>query len=169
MKKNSWNILNEKNVKITKQKYAFKGYGSFYNFEILNSFNHGRLLKDTEFAIRNRLIDWLAQLKGFQFVIALVLVLIKIESDNETKYYTFYSHSKLTTMANENDINDVFEPIYTTVTPNIKTFFGKSSGWSIASVIEHNVNISKYNPLAGSSYIRLSKELDHPRKGMINI
>ena len=111
----------------------------------------------------------MAQLKDFQFVIALVLVLIKIESDNETKYDTFYSHSKLTAMTNENDIDDVFESIYTTATPNIQTFFGKCSSWIIASVIEHNVNISKYNPLAGTSYVRLSKELDHPRKGMINI
>ena len=29
--------------------------------------------------------------------------------------------------------------------------------------------ISKYNPLAGSSYIKLLKELDHPRKELINI
>ena len=27
----------------------------------------------------------------------------------------------------------------------------------------------KYNPLAGSSYIKLPKELDHPRKGLIII
>ena len=31
------------------------------------------------------------------------------------------------------------------------------------------INISKYNPLAGSSYIKLLKELDHPRRGLINI
>ena len=35
--------------------------------------------------------------------------------------------------------------------------------------IDHNINISKYNPLAGSIYIKLPKELDHPRKGLINI
>ena len=46
---------------------------------------------------------------------------------------------------------------------------GKRSGWIIDSVIELNINISKYNPLAGSSYIRLQKKLDHPRKGLINI
>ena len=28
---------------------------------------------------------------------------------------------------------------------------------------------SKYTPLAGSSYIKLPKELNHPRKGLINI
>ena len=46
---------------------------------------------------------------------------------------------------------------------------GKGSGYIINSVIDHNVNISKYNPLSGSSYIQLPKELDHPRKGFINI
>ena len=45
-----------------------------------------------------------------------------------------------------------------------KKFLGKDSGWIIDSVIDHNINISKHNPLAGSSYIKLPKELDHPRK-----
>ena len=31
-------------------------------------------------------------------------------------------------------------------------------------LIEHNVSILRYNPLAGNSYIKLTKELDHPRK-----
>ena len=31
------------------------------------------------------------------------------------------------------------------------------------------MSISKYNPLAGSSYIKLPKELDHPRKALINV
>ena len=34
----SRNFLNEKNVKVTKRKHAFKGFASSYNAEILNSF-----------------------------------------------------------------------------------------------------------------------------------
>ena len=45
----------------------------------------------------------------------------------------------------------------------------KSSSWIIDSVIDHAISISKYNPLAGSSYIKLPKELDNLRKGLINI
>ena len=41
---------------------------------------------------------------------------------------------------------------------------GKGSGWIIYLVIGHTISISKYNPLAGRSYIKLSKEFDHPRK-----
>ena len=46
--------------------------------------------------------------------------------------------------------------------------FRKGSGWIIDSVIDHTISISNYNPLVGSIYIKLPKELDHPRKGLIN-
>ena len=82
----------------------------------------------------------------------------------------FYSHSKAETIISESDIDDnVFKSIYTTVTSNIQKYLGKGSGWITDSVIDHNINISKYNPFAGSSYINLPKKLDHPRKGLINI
>ena len=45
----------------------------------------------------------------------------------------------------------------------------KSSGCIIDLVIDHTIGISKYNPLAGRSYIKLPKELDHPRKVLISI
>ena len=32
--------------------------------------------------------------------------------------------------------------------------------------VDHNINISKYKPLSGSSYI--NKNLDHPKKDVIN-
>ena len=42
----------------------------------------------------------------------------------------------------------------------------QNSGRIIDWVKDHNINISKYNPLAGSIYIKLPKELDYPRKGL---
>ena len=35
---------------------------------------------------------------------------------------------------------------------------GQGSGWIFDSVIDDNTNISKYNPLAGSSYIKLNQK-----------
>ena len=98
----------------------------------------------------------------------LVVVFRKIIYVNETKYDTFYSHLKAETVINKSDIDDTFEPFYTTIISNI-IFLEKCSGWIIDSVIDYNIYISKYNSLAGSSYIKLRKELDHPRKGFINI
>ena len=45
---------------------------------------------------------------------------------------------------------------------------GKDSMLLIQWLIDHNLGITKYNPLAGSIYIELPKELNHPRKGLIN-
>ena len=99
----------------------------------------------------------------------LVLVLKKIESEDKTKYNTFYSNSRAEIIITESDIDDVFKSIYTTVISNIQKSLGKGSGSIIYSVIDHNIGISKYNLLAGSSYIKLPKELNHPRKDLINI
>ena len=63
----------------------------------------------------------------------------------------------------------MFKSIYTTVITNIQKSLGKGSGWIIDSVIDHTISISKYNPLPGSSCIKLPKESDHARKGLINI
>ena len=46
---------------------------------------------------------------------------------------------------------------------------GQDSGWIINSVLEHTINFSKYNPLAGINYIEFPKEKEHPKKGFINI
>ena len=99
----------------------------------------------------------------------LVLVFKKIESENKTKHDTFYSNSNADIIINGSDIDDVFQLIYTTTISNIQKFLGKCSAWIIDSIIDHNISISNHNPLAGSSYMKIPKELGHPRKGFINI
>ena len=81
----------------------------------------------------------------------------KIESKDKTKYGNFYSSSKAETLINEKDIDNVFQSICTTIIENIQKSSLKDSGWIIDSVIDHTISIWKYNPLAGSSYIKLPK------------
>ena len=70
---------------INKEKWshAYKGYASIY-VEILYFFNPEQQLKDTEFAIKNKLIDLLTELRSFKHVTALVL-------EFKQKYSTFYN------------------------------------------------------------------------------
>ena len=99
----------------------------------------------------------------------LVLEFKKVVSDDETKYSTFYLSPKAETTINESDINNVFESIYNTITLNIQKYLVTVRGWVITSIVDHTINISKYKFLSGSSYIKLPKELDHPKKGLTNI
>ena len=41
--------------------------------------------------------------------------------------------------------------------------------WILYFAIDHDFNILKYNPLNGSSYIKLPKEFNHPKESLINI
>ena len=50
----------------------------------------------------------MTELKGFKFAPTLVLVFKKIESNDKTKYDTFYLHLQVETIINESDIDDVF-------------------------------------------------------------
>ena len=81
----------------------------------------------------------------------------------------FYINSKAEIIINESASDDVSESTYTTIISNIQKSLGKGSGWITDSLIDHNISISKYNLLAGANYIRLPKELDYPRKELINI
>ena len=92
--------MSEKNIIIAKREDAFKGYANTYNVEILNSFNPELQLKDTESAIKSKLIELLTQLKGFKFVTTLVLVFKKIESEDKTKYDNSYLSSKTKVITN---------------------------------------------------------------------
>ena len=84
----------------------------------------------------------------------LVLMFKKVESEDKTKYDNFYSSSKAGEIINENDIDDLFQSIYTTIITSTQKSLGKDSDWINDSVIGHTISISKYNPLAGSSYIK---------------
>ena len=106
-------------AKIIKRPHAFQGYASSYNFEILNSLNPELQLKNTESSIRNKLIEFLSELKDFKFVATLAFGFKKIENYNKQNLAPFIQTQKAETIINEIDIDDVFESIYTTIISNI--------------------------------------------------
>ena len=93
----------------------------------------------------------------------LVLVFKKIKSEDKAKYDTVSSNSKAKIIINESDIDDVFQSIYTRIITKIHKSLGKGSRWIIDSVIDDTISICKYDPLPGSSYIKLPKELSATR------
>ena len=131
------------------------------NVGIFNFFNPKVQLKDSESTIKNKLLNLFSKLRGVKFITTSVLEFKKIENDDETKYTTFYFNSKAETIFNESDIDDIFESFYTMIISNIPKYLGKGSGWIIDSVVDHIINVSKYNLLASSSYIKLPTELNH--------
>ena len=96
----------------------------------------------------------------------LVLVFNKTVNEDKTSMAIFF---QVELIFNNSDIHDVFESVYSTIISKIQRSLGKHLRWINDSVIDCTFSISKNNPLAGSSYIKLPKELDHQRKGLINV
>ena len=51
----------------------------------------------------------------------------------------------------------------------IQQWISEGSAWIIKSVDGHFINVVRYRPLRGSSYIPLPKELQNSAKGIINM
>ena len=130
----------------------------------MNAFNPELQRKDTESVIKNKLIGLLFKFTGFKFVRTLFLEFKKVGNDDDTKYAAFYLSSNTEIITNESDIDDIFESIYVAIISNIRKVLGKNPSWIIHSVIDHTINISKYNPLAVRNYIKLLKKLDRPKR-----
>ena len=111
---------------------------------------------------------WL-NLKGLNSRKTLALEFKNIESDNKTKCNTFRFSSTAETIINESYVDDVFESIFSKIMSNIQQLLGKSSSWIINIFLDLTINISKYKPLSGSSYIKITKRIRPSKKGLMNI
>ena len=82
-----------------------------------------------------------------------------------------YFSSKTQTIINKNDIDTAINTSNQQILNIIDVWMSEGSGWTIEkeSVLEHFVNITKYAPLRGGSYIELPRELRNASKGLINI
>ena len=85
----------------------------------------------------------MSEFRGFKFVATLVLEFKKIQSNDQTKYGTFYLNPRAETIINESDINDVLESVYIKIISNLKKYIWKGLSWIINSVIDSTTNISK--------------------------
>ncbi|XP_065203746.1 uncharacterized protein LOC135833867 [Planococcus citri] len=59
--------------------------------------------------------------------------------------------------AESGDLNESYEEFKNTIKTKSEEFQGKGSGWSLDKILFLEVNLNKYNPLKGSSYLQLPK------------
>ena len=105
-------------------------------------------------------------MKGFKYQIAMNISLHKEKTNCNTEYSTVYFNSITKTIINlDFNLDKCFEEILY----RIDNWINEGSGWIIDSINGQHVNISKYAPLFGSSFIELPSQLKNPKKALINI
>ena len=68
---------------------------------------------------------------------------------------------------NENDIETVINDAGNELVNLISEWISEGSGWVIKSVDKHEIDISKYKPLRGSSYIPLPEKIKTKKQRLI--
>ena len=80
-----------------------------------------------------------------------------------------YFNSNAFTILNENEIIEALDKAAEEINNKIAVWLSEGSGWIIVEIRSHFVNIVKYLPLRGNSYLLLPEELRNSKKGLINL
>ena len=153
-------------LRIVKNKAAFSGYAQSYKILIVDKKDVIVQLKASELSIFDLFKNVLIELTGFKYQITLAFLLSKVKNSGETEYSPVYFNSLTKTVINDDyELDQAFnEIIY-----RVDNWISHGSGWIVEEIYNQYLNISSYRPLNRSTYIKLSNELQHPMKGLINI
>ena len=125
-------------------------------------------LQNTRKAIEYHIVSILPSMKGLKFVETLKVTFKKLANDNIV-YKTTYFNSKAQTIINNIEIPEALQLSKQQILNMIAKWISEGSGWTIQSVDNHHLSIVKYQPMKGSSYIKLPQELRNGKKGLINM
>ena len=155
-------------TKIEEVDKALKGYTKSFEISIKNDKDPLVQLQNTRLAIENHITKILTSMKGLKFVETLKVTFKKQDGDG-TLYKTAYFNSKPKTIINNTEINEALQLSKQQILNMIAQWISEGSGWTIESVHNHYLNIVQYQPMKGSSYIKLPQELRNSAKGLINM
>ena len=155
-------------TKIEQTNKALKGYTKSYEIGIKHNIDPLIQMQNTRKAIEYHINTLLNEMKGFKFVETLKVTFKKL-TDGETVYRSAYFNSSAQTIINQTEINNSLQMSKQQILNKIAEWISQGSGWTIKSVDSHYLNIVKYKPMSGSSYIQLPSELGNGKKGLINL
>ena len=80
-----------------------------------------------------------------------------------------YVNSQAQIITNTNDFLPSLELSQQQLLNGIGVWLSKGSEWTITRIDGHYINVAVSKPLDGNSYITLPEELQHRKKGLVNI
>ena len=147
---------------------ALKGYTKSFEIDIKNNKDPLAQLQNTRKAIENHIISLIRSMKGLKFVETLKVTFKKTVND-KTVYKTAYFNSKPQIIINNTEIPESLQLSKQQILNFTAKWISEGSGWTIESADNHYLNIVQYQPMKGSSYIKLPQELRNGKKGLINM
>ena len=108
------------------------------------------------------------ELSFHQYKVSLVMKVEMTKGDGKRKVQQPYFASKPYTILSQHDIENAIEEAHRNIDAQMDKWTCQGSGWVVTRVLCLYVNIAKYTPLKGSSYIELPKYLKN-KKAIVNV
>ena len=160
--------------KVKELNRALKGHAKLYDIELQDNLNPLNHFTKTKALVESHLENLLKDMKGFKFIEMLEATFEKDNFDSKTGkrgsiYKMAFFNGKAKTITKPNNIEPELNMSRQEILNVIDKRVSEGSGWVIDRIDSHNINVTTYKPLHGSSYIELPTELRNPKKGLINI
>jgi len=100
-----------------------------------------------------------------------LLVRFSVNRNEEVEHMEHYFNKMKPIVINQHNIdtlNNVFNKFIDDVRGEIEAWSEKGSGWVVDEILEAIINVARYNPLRGGSYMPLPEKLKN-KKAIINI
>ena len=156
-------------TKIEQTAKALKGYTKSFEINIKNNKDPLMQLQNTRKAVANHIENILISMKGLKFVETLRVTFEKETGHEERVIKTAYFNSQPQTITNDTQIELALSLSKQEILNNMAVWISEGSGWTVQSVDNHYLNVVKYEPMKGSSYIKLPHELRNSSQSLINI
>ena len=154
-------------VGISRREHAHKYHAETYDVEITDRISLDDSLFLAKRSINDLFKDLLREKRGFKYNLYIVVTLKRWNyAINRFDIETAKIKTKAITVTNQRfNLNSAYEELK----HRLDIWTCHVSGWIIDKMEDINIDIANYDPLAGSSYLQLSQELNHPMKGLINL
>ena len=147
---------------------ALKNDARSFEVTIINNRDPSIQLADTKKVLEEKFRELLDKRGGYKFNITLKVKLSKETGDGKIYKEPYFTSSTMTVL-NNNEIGSQIDLAIENILEGIAVWLSEGSGWKIVEILNHYVNIFRYLPLRGKSYIALPKELRNSKKGLINL
>ena len=147
---------------------ALKGFAKSYEINIRNNRDPLVQMQNTRKGAERQVTTLLNEMKGLKYVETLKVTFEKISADVIVEKSAYFN-SASQTIINQMEINEALQMSKQNILNKIAQWISEGSGWTVKSVDNHYLNIVKYKPISGSSYIKLPSELRNSKKGLINM
>ena len=156
----------EKRTIISQVEKALRGHTKSFDIQLRDEKDPLIQSQKSRKAISHLFKNLLIQTKGFKFVETLQVKFVKYSNDKKISKNGYFN-STTDLIINETDIKLSLQASQQQILNKIAQWISEGSGWTIQSIENHYINIVNYNPLKGSSYIKLPQELKN--KSLINL